>query len=144
MKYRVKITDGKLTLYNPSSWQDNLKLLEGKDCVITIEKFKKRRTLNQNNALHLWFSQMADLLNDHGWDQRKLTKAEFDIPWTLESFKNNLWRKIQIAYCDKESTVELNTDEITAIYDILNKTIGEVTKGLSLPFPSIEVLFNEE
>jgi len=142
--FKAKIIGGKLIPYNPKLWADNIKLLEGRDVLIDIQKFRKRRTDKQNRALHLWFRQMAKLLNDHGWDQRKLIKEEFDIPWTTETFKDNLWRKIQIAYCGKKSTTEINTEEITAIYDILNKAISERTKGLSLPFPDINLLIDRE
>ena len=102
-----------------------------------------RRTSKQNQALHLFFSLFAELLNEHGLDQRKFLKPGIEIPWTKESVKEQIWRPIQIAMFDKESTTELETREINQEFDVLNRNLAE-KHGLHLPFPSIETLIQQK
>jgi hypothetical protein len=96
-----------------------------------------QRTLRQNSALHSYFSQLADTLNEAGLDQRKVLKPSVDIPWSVESVKNQLWRPIQQAYLSKKSTTELETSEIDKIYLILNRHLAEKF-GISVEFPKEE------
>jgi len=72
----------------------------------------EKRTGHQNDTLHLYFTQLAEALNDAGFDLRKTIKEGIDIPWTKD---------------------------IDAIYKIVNRTIARRT-GVSVPFPSIEEL----
>ena len=103
---------------------------------------KKQRTSQQNRALHLYFKQLADELNDKGQDMRTLIKEEIDIPWSTTTVKDHLFRPLMKVITGKESTAKLTTDEIDRVFEILSKTIGERT-GLHIPFPSIETLIAE-
>ena len=80
------------------------------------EKTEKHRTLKQNRALHKLFTQMAESLNDAGFDMRRTLKETIDIPWTPENVKNFIWRPIQEAQLGKESTTELTTYDIDTVY----------------------------
>ena len=100
---------------------------------------KKQRTLKQNNALHLYFTLLADEMNTAGYDMKKVIRQEVDIPWNLYSIKEYLWRPVQEAQLGKKSTTKLTKDEIDKIYDTVNRVIGERT-GIHVPFPSIESL----
>jgi hypothetical protein len=105
---------------------------------------KKIRSEKQNSALHLFFEQLAEMLNDAGLDQRKVLKPSIEIPWTKDSIKEQLWRPIQKAYLEKRSTTELLTTDIDKIYDILNRHLSEKF-GVSLPaFPSLDELIWRE
>jgi len=104
---------------------------------------KKKRTSLQRKALQLYCKMLADELNDAGLDMKKVLKPEIDIPWTMESVKNFLWRPIQEAMFDKESTTELNTDEVTKVYEVLNRHTAQKL-GVGLRFPSIDSLMFEE
>jgi len=95
----------------------------------------KIRTLPQNAAMHLWFTQLAEALNAAGWDMKKVIR--FDILWTEFNVKENLWRPVQEAEFGKRSTTELATDEVSKIYEIINREIG-IRTGVSVPFPSEE------
>src|ERR1044071_6647334 len=97
----------------------------------------KQRTIQQNKALHLYFQIIAEKLNDAGLDMRVVLKPEVEIPWTKESVKDHLWRPVQDLYLKKDSTTELTTDEITKVYEVLNRFLAE-KHGISEPFPSIE------
>lgn len=105
------------------------------------EEPKKQRTTLQNRALHKYFELLADTFNDAGLDMKKVLKPEVDIPWNKETVKNYLWRPIQKAQLEKESTTELTTQEIDLVFNTLNRHISEKF-GLSEPFPSIkEIMF---
>jgi len=100
------------------------------------------RTTQQNKALHLYFTQLAQELNDVGLDMRKTLKPGIDIPWTPSTIKEYLWRPIQISQLRKQSTTELTSDEVTKIWETLNRHLGEKF-GLHIDFPSIESLMNK-
>jgi len=132
-----EIKDGKIIT------EAEIKKYEGKAVEIRIIGEEKRRTLTQNAALHLWFTKLAEALNDAGWDIRKTIRGGIEIPWTPAAVKEYLWRPVQKQFLKKKSTTELNRQEdIDKIYDIINRTISERT-GVSVPFPSIEELMKE-
>lgn len=115
-------------------------MIQCPNCKLEFEINK--RTDQQNKALHLWFSLLATALNDAGYDMKKTIRQEIDIPWTAYSVKEYLWRPIQKEYLHKQSTTQLNTKNIDAIYDIVNRVIGERT-GVYVEFPNIESLMNK-
>lgn len=91
------------------------------------------RTIKQNSAMHKYFAILSSKLNEGGLSIAKTLKV--DIEWTPTSVKDLLWRPIQEAVLDKKSTTKLNKDEITKVYDVLNKALGEKF-GFSLEFPT--------
>ena len=76
-----------------------------------METKEKQRTDQQNRALHLYFTQLAKILNEAGLDMRKVLKPSINIPWTAKSIKENLWRPIMKIQLGKDSTTELTTKE---------------------------------
>lgn len=104
---------------------------------------EKKRTLQQNKALHLYFKMVADTLNDAGLDMRAVLKPEVEIPWSKNTVKEYLWRPIQRLQLQKESTTELTTSEIDKVYDTVNLHLSK--HGVTQPFPSIEeIMLNLE
>lgn len=97
----------------------------------------KQRTLQQNKALHKYFTLLAEELNQAGYDMRRTLKPGVDIPWSPETVKEYLWKPIQNAQLMKQSTTELTTKEIDLVYDTLTRHLGETT-GVSVEFPSQE------
>lgn len=104
---------------------------------------EKQRTLKQNRALHLLFIFLADELNGAGYDMRKTLKPGVDIPWNGGTVKEYLWRPIQKAQLQKESTTELTTKEIDEVFDTINRHLGE-RFGLHVDFPSIESIMMQQ
>lgn len=94
-----------------------------------------QRTLTQNKALHKYFELLAQELNQAGFDMKRTLKPGIDIPWSPATVKEYLWKPVQHAYLDKESTTELTTKEIDKVYDVLNRHLGETT-GVTVVFPS--------
>lgn len=117
--------------------------LRGNKIEVKIIKEEKARTLTQNRALHLLFTQLSDQLNNSGLYMQKVLKEGVDIQWTPELIKEYLWRSVQKAQLGKESTTELTTKEIDKVFDTLVNHLG--TKfGIELEFPSIETLMNKK
>ena len=98
-----------------------------------------QRTKLQNRSLHKYFELLADELNNAGLDMRKVLKPSIAIPWSAKTVKNCLWREVQNAQLIKKSTTQLDTAEISKIYDTLNRHLGEKF-GVHVPFPSIDDL----
>jgi hypothetical protein len=105
---------------------------------------EKKRTPQQNRAMHLAFKLLADRLNDAGFDMKKTLKPEIAIPWTEESIKEHLWRPVQIALFNKQSTAELTTKEIDPIYETLIKFLAQKHLIDGVPFPSIEEIIFQQ
>jgi len=108
-----------------------------------VKPIHDQRTVAQNNALHLLFTQLAEELNEKGLDMRQLIREEVDISWTPYSVKEYLWRPLQKIITGKRSTTKLSkTQEIDTIYKNLNRILIERTKGEVClpPFPSIDSL----
>jgi hypothetical protein len=95
----------------------------------------KARTIRQNAALHKYFVRLFNALNDAGLDMRKVLKPEIEIPWTLSSVKEYLWRPVQRIMLEKDSTTELETSEVDKVYRVLDRKMLE--KGVNVAFPSV-------
>jgi hypothetical protein len=102
-----------------------------------------KRTLRQNRALHLWFTQIAEALNEAGLDMKAVLKPSIDINWTATTVKEYLWRPVQKLVLDKTSTTELDkAKEIDQVFDTINRFLGE--RGIHVSFPSIEEIIHYE
>jgi len=121
----------------PVSPEDQAKFAEiGGNVIFECEIVSdKQRTLTQNKALHLYFTMLADALNDAGWDQRRTVRADLEIPWSSYAIKENLWRPVQVALEGYKSTAEMKTATVGTIYDIVSREISSRT-GVNVEFPS--------
>ena len=134
MLFFGKIQDKKLVTNSTDKFKEFINSLEGKQIQIDIKKKADTRSLQQNKALHKYFTLLAEALNDAGFDMRKTIKDGIDIPWNAGNIKEFLWRPVQQAYLQKESTTEITTRDIDKIFDIVNRTIGLRT-GVYVPWP---------
>jgi hypothetical protein len=96
----------------------------------------RQRTNSQNKALHLWCEMVAQVLNDAGMEMivqipDKSRKA-WEVPWTKTSVKEQIWRPVQIAMTDKESTAEAERAEYNMIYETICRRFSQ-SFGLTLP-----------
>lgn len=140
MLFKATIENGQIVFDSKTLSKEFLQRHEGKKIDVDLLMRKAKRTDQQNAALHLWFTMLADELNSAGYDMKKTMRKELDIPWTAYNVKEFLWRPMQEATLGKKSTTKLNTDEIDKVYDAINRVIGERT-GVHVPFPSIENLY---
>jgi hypothetical protein len=119
-------------------------LCEGNTILFAEPKKKGTRTSKQNRALHLFLRKLADTLNDAGLDMKAVLKPEVEIPWNDKTVKENLWKPVQVAMLKKESTKDLDTGEISQVYETLNMHLANKF-GVSVPFPEIfQLLYAEE
>ena len=112
------------------------------DGIYELKKFSQSRSLSQNKALWLWFTMVAETLNDGGMDIRTFIREEIEIPWSKDSVHDLLWIKLQIAMTGKKSTTKINTQEINKIMDVIIREAGKRSVELP-PFPSFEYLNQE-
>lgn len=107
------------------------------------QKEVNTRTPKQNNALHLYFTLLAQALDEAGYDLRSVVKDGVPLKFTPYAVKEYLWRPTQERMFGKESTTKLSkNEEIDGVYDVINRVVGERT-GISVPFPSLESLESE-
>jgi hypothetical protein len=94
----------------------------------------KQRTNRQNNALQKYCELLADAFNDAGMDMRAVLREDVDIPWGKDTVREHIWRPIMQAKTQKESTTQLTREEVTQIYETINRHTA--TKfGISVEFP---------
>lgn len=94
-----------------------------------------KRTNQQNRALHKLFTMMSDEFNTLGLDMKVIMKPEFKIWWTPEAIKKDLFKPVMKAMYGIESTTELNTAQVSKVYEQIARVIGE-KHGVHIPFPS--------
>lgn len=113
-------------------------LLAGRRPMCSVEYAKKIRTLSQNASLHVFLTQLAEVLNDAGLDMRTVLKPEVEIPWTKDSAKEHLWRPLQNILLSEPSTAKASTVDYTPVYDVLARHMGQ-KHGIRVPdWPSEE------
>lgn len=96
-----------------------------------------QRTGQQNKAMWKWFELLAKALNDAGLDQRVVLKPSVQIPWSKDDVHDQLWIPIQRAVLKTDSTTELDKQQVSEIFDVLNRHLSEKF-GVGVPFPSFE------
>lgn len=67
---------------------------------------------------------------------KETLKDDVDIPWTKENVKW-LWQRVAKSMYGKEHTSELEPNEVSEVYEVINRTIAERT-GVHVPFPHNE------
>jgi len=95
----------------------------------------KQRTLPQNNSIHLYCEHLAAHLNASGFDMKRVLAHKMDIPWSKQTAKEFIWNEAQKGQFNKVSSTKLERDEVTQVYDVLNRFFSDKF-GLHVPFPS--------
>lgn len=98
---------------------------------------ERQRTERQNRALHKMFGMLADTLNTNGLEMKVVLKHEYEIWWNKETIKQHLFKPVMKAMYNKSSTTQLNTNEVSKVFEQLQKMLGEKF-GIEMTFPSIE------
>ena len=97
-------------------------------------KSGKQRTNSQNAALHLYCERIAAELRNRGISHQKFFKEGFEVPWTMEIVKDNVWKPVQIWQTKYKSTTEPLASDYEKIFDIVNRKLSEW--GLHIPWPT--------
>ena len=93
-----------------------------------------KATTAQRNSMHLYFRQLAQVLNDAGLDMVAVLN-DAEIPWSEHTVKAEIWGKVMKAITDKTSTTQLDRDEVSKIYEVVNRHLAS-TFGVMLSFPN--------
>ncbi len=110
------------------------RLLE-RGSLIELKEIKRTRTNQQNRAMHKFFTVIADELNNIGATfSYEFGKETIEIPYTSELIKETLWKPIQKALFNKDSTSEITTEEINKVIDVITLKFGEM--GIPIMFPN--------
>lgn len=105
-----------------------------------FDKPIKPRTPQQNKAMHVYFTEIADILNESGISVQLFLK-DFEIDYSKEMIKG-IWRAIARSKFGKDSTADLTTKELQEVFEEFNRQVSK--HGLHLPFPSAVADFDED
>ena len=105
---------------------------DGKKILYAIKE--TTRSDRQNNAMHLWFRQIANELNDAVYWVRHPFSDAFEIPFTEVLVKETLYKPIIKSMYDKGSTGRLTTQELSEAAEVLIRWLSE-HKQVYVPFP---------
>ncbi len=93
----------------------------------------KTRTQKQNRALHVWCRHLAQTLREKDIDTKQFFKSGFEVPFTPEIVKDNIWKPVQKAVTNKESSTKLSRSEVSGVFEIINRLLAD--KGIHVPWP---------
>jgi len=92
------------------------------------------RSAKQNNAMHVWFRQLAEQLNEAGHTMPHPFDDDFELSFTEVRVKEILFKPIIEAMYDKKSTAKLTTKELSDAAEELIRYLSE-HKGVYVPWP---------
>ena len=92
------------------------------------------RSDRQNNAMHLWFRQVAEELNDAGCWVKHPFSDTLEIPFTEVLVKEMLYKPIIKTMYDKSSTAKLTPTQLSEAAEVLMRWLSE-NKQVYVPFP---------
>lgn len=98
------------------------------------------RSKQQNKAMHKYFEEVADILNENGISQAVFL-ADLEVDYTKETIKN-IWRAIAKKKYGTESTADFTTKQLQEVFEEFNRHLGKF--GVHIPFPSYAADYDEE
>jgi hypothetical protein len=99
------------------------------------------RSLNQNDALHLWLKQISDEANEKGLTIDMLIKNPTEIPITPTILKD-FFRLTGKKMFKKDSTAKLDKIEFSELIKVFERAIAE-RLDIQINFPNIEDLIDK-
>jgi len=129
-QYNLSTSDGFLKAFTQFTY------LKEKGSIIELKEVKQTRSSLQNKALYLYFTFIADTLNNHGlyFKTIDLFKMPVECEWNKDLVKEFIWKPIQKTLFDIESTTKLKTNELDVIINVLTDHFSKLE--LSVNFPS--------
>jgi len=133
---KITLTKDGNTFY-PYSQEDEEKASKLSNAIYVIDiKNSDMRTLKQNNAIHLWASQIAGLLNKNALYMTGVFGNK--IEWSMNLVKEQIIKATMKQVFNKDSTTKLTKKEIDSLIDFVTQAFA--TKGIEIPpFPSREL-----
>ena len=105
---------------------------------VEIKQVRESRTTQQNSSLHLYFTFIANELNDLGMEFQYfgVTGKALSMKYTPHIVKDYFWKPIQLTLFNVDTTTKLDTNQMNNIIDIVTKFFAD--KGVVIPFPSLD------
>jgi len=130
---KITLRKGGIALF-PNSQDDIDKLEKLSDAIYEVDiKNLDMRTVKQNAALHLWCTQIAEVLNGANLYMTGVFGNE--IEWTMDLAKTQIVKATIKKVFDVDSTTKLKRKEIDQMIDFITIAFGR--KGVEIPqFPS--------
>ena len=135
MKITLKKEHGQLIPYSNEDYEALQKL---SDAVYQVDiKNLDMRTVQQNKAIHVWCSQISEVLNKNNLYMSGIFNN--DIMWSMELVKTQIIKSMIKLLFNIDSTTKLKRKEIDTLIDYITHIFGE-KKGIVMPkFPSREL-----
>jgi hypothetical protein len=99
---------------------------------------RANRSNKQNNTLHLLFRQLAEALNEAGFEIPHPFKRDLEIPYTEHSVKDLLYRPIVESLYGESSSAKLDAQQMSESMDILVDAVNRNT-GVLVQVPTQEL-----
>ena len=114
---------------------DQLHYFKSISATIEIKQVKLTRSNAQNRALYLYFTFVAETLNNHGlyFQTIDLFSHPLEMQWDKDLVKQFIWLPIQKTLFDIESTTKLTTTDINTILDVLTNHFAKLKLSVSFP-----------
>lgn len=111
-------------------------------CTLTWTE-KALITYKQLKSIRVYCQKLSDAFNNLGLDIQQVMKfKEVSLPWSKDRVKDLIWTEIQKAMFDTTSSTELETHQVSKVYEVINKHTSE-KMGISIQFPSKESQMDE-
>ena len=102
-----------------------------------------KRSDQQRKSIEVYCRNLSEALNNGGFTVNDQVVLRLPVAWTQENVKELIFTQIMTAlFPEKTSTTHLETDEVSEVYENLNRAIAERT-GVSVAWPCEEELMNE-
>lgn len=132
---KVGEKDG-LPIYSPMDESD-VKICADKTVLVVSTKGERaKRTILQNASIHKYCLLLANQFNEAGLDMKAVLETKtVSVEWSMVSVKEVIWRPIQLALFDKESSTQLETDQVSKVYEQIARHLSE-NLNITQSFPS--------
>ena len=93
------------------------------------------RTLKQNNSLHAYCQDLADVFNDCGVESKAFFRESWTIIWTKDMVKENIIKPVLKAITGNSETSRASKKDLIKVYDVINNQLIE-SLGISVEWKS--------
>lgn len=111
---------------------------------LTFVKPRSTRTSRQNNSLHLYLHQVAQVMQERGITMQDVLERirKIEIMPTGNALKEVAWKPLLEILKGKKSTTEHDKLDIDEVYEVMNKWLGQEW-NIHIPFPTSEETITE-
>lgn len=136
---KAQIVHGTLISYDQEAAEAIAKHAHLEVVDFEIIKKKKRRTSQQNKAIHKWCDLLALSFNAAGITKRLTLPSGYVIEtdWSMDSVKKDIWHTIQESQFGTVSTADLETAQVNKVYELIDRDVAG-PMGVHVPFPRWE------